>query len=64
MAYATLNKVYRLVVLSVGAMSLAGCGEGQDQSSHTEINRANSLHERVLTIDSHVDISSDYTFLL
>lgn len=63
MICSTLNNVFRLAIFSVGAMALAGCGENQDQNNLSDIEKVDSLHERVLTIDSHVDISSDYTFL-
>jgi len=49
-------------MVSVAALMLVSCG---DQGSNTETSMDNSLegiHERVVTLDSHVDIHEDMTF--
>ena len=46
-------------VLALGAASLVGCaGAGTDQQSMTE-EEIKALHDRVLTLDTHVDIQED-----
>ena len=49
-------------MVSVAALMLVSCG---DQGSNTETSMDNSLeaiHERVVTLDSHVDIHEDMSF--
>ncbi|PCI33613.1 MAG: peptidase M19 [Alphaproteobacteria bacterium] len=55
--------MFRLTILTAGALVLTSCGENQGQNNLSDIELSDALHERILTIDSHVDISSDYTFL-
>ncbi|MBL4800616.1 MAG: dipeptidase [Emcibacter sp.] len=47
-----------LAVLLIGIFGLAGCSENPIGDS-----AALAIHDHILTIDSHVDISSDYTYL-
>lgn len=51
-------KFCRFTILSAGIIGLAACGDNQNSDMRT----AEDIHESILTIDSHVDISSDYTF--
>lgn len=53
----TIHKFCMLTILSTGVIGLSSCGDSQNN------HRADSIHERVLALDSHVDISSDYTLL-
>ncbi|MBL4894392.1 MAG: dipeptidase [Emcibacter sp.] len=57
MTYETICKINKLTIITAVLMSLAACGESQQNDS-----TAQAIHERVMTIDSHVDISSDYTY--
>lgn len=52
----TICKISRAIILLSGITGLVACGERDVKTSET-------IHEHILTIDSHVDISSDYTFL-
>ena len=57
----TINKICKFSILSVGIISLVACGENQNKNSKIEAKSIESIHENILTIDSHVDISPDYT---
>ena len=48
-------------VLSLSVISLSAC-DGGDIRSDGGDSPARQLHETILTLDSHVDISSDYTY--
>jgi len=54
----TIYKICRLTILLGGFLGLVACADNQNDTA-----TAKAIHERVLTLDSHVDVSSDYTFL-
>lgn len=54
----TINKICKLIILSGGIFAIAACGNDQGDAPDFA-----AIHDRVLTLDSHVDISPDYTFL-
>lgn len=56
-----INRICKFSILSVGIISLVACGENQNKNSTIEAKSIESIHENILTIDSHVDISPDYT---
>ncbi len=63
MANNKIIKICRLTILSVGIMGLTACGDNENQNSNNDVRTAEAVHERTLTMDSHVDISSDYTYM-
>ncbi|MCF6196417.1 MAG: membrane dipeptidase, partial [Emcibacter sp.] len=54
----TINKICKLIILSGGILAIAACGNESGDAPDSAV-----IHDRVLTLDSHVDISPDYTFL-
>ncbi len=54
----TINKICKLIILSGGILAIAACGNESGDAPDSA-----AIHDRVLTLDSHVDISPDYTFL-
>jgi len=58
------NLKLKLGMVSIAALTIAGCG---DQSGNTSANlqedmSIQAIHERVITLDTHVDIHEDMTF--
>jgi len=50
-------------MVSAAALLIAGCGDqGSDSASEAVDNSVEAIHERVITLDSHVDINEDMTF--
>ncbi|NOZ66553.1 MAG: membrane dipeptidase [Alphaproteobacteria bacterium] len=58
----TINKICKLIILSGGILAIAACGNESGDAPDSAPDSA-AIHDRVLTLDSHVDISPDYTFL-
>jgi len=52
-------KWYRLLTLAVPGVFLAACGTSE-MTEEEVLTHAAELHESLLTIDTHVDISSDF----
>ena len=49
---------------SLVAIALVGCGDQDDKSANNadNDNSVEAIHERVITLDTHVDIHEDMTF--
>ena len=54
----TINKICRLTALSAAVFGLVACSG--DQYQNDDVKTAELIHETVMALDSHVDISSDY----
>ncbi len=52
----TIYIILRAAIVVTGILCLGACGEN-------DVNTPESIHEKILTIDSHVDIPNDFTFL-
>ncbi len=63
MTYVTIHKIYRLSIFSLAGLliipALAACDNNRNDND--DIPDVNQIHEHILTLDSHVDISSEYT---
>ena len=56
-----MHKIIKPVILSAGIMGLVACDSPQDQDGNNAERVVEAFHETVLTLDTHVDISPDYT---
>lgn len=47
--------------VGIGVLALASCEDQSAVSQQKPLDSVDTVHERILTLDSHVDIASDYT---
>ena len=61
-----LKKPLKLAVVSIIAISITACGNQNDAGENNEPamldNSAEAIHERVMTLDSHIDVNADMTY--
>lgn len=57
-----INQKIKLGMVSLAALAIAGCGDQGGGSADAVDNSVEAIHERVITLDTHVDINEDMTF--
>lgn len=61
-----MNHKIKIGMVSLAALAIAGCGNEGDTNSNGNTNEIDmsveAIHERVITLDTHVDIHEDMTF--
>jgi membrane dipeptidase len=62
-----INKKFKLGMVSLAALAIAGCGDQGSDDAAGSMNAekdmsVEAIHERVVTLDTHVDIHEDMTF--
>ncbi|MBT5072403.1 MAG: membrane dipeptidase [Kordiimonadaceae bacterium] len=60
-----INQKIKLTMVSLAALAIAGCGDQGDAgggSAEAVDNSVEAIHERVITLDTHVDIHEDMSF--
>lgn len=63
MIYQKFNKILLTGGVALSALMVVGCGDQNNEEAETvQDNSVEAIHERVLTLDSHVDIHEDMTF--
>ncbi len=62
MTNVTIYTISKLIILASVLQGVAGCGEGEPKKATGDETAIQAIHQRVLTLDSHVDISPDYTY--
>src|SRR6056300_915486 len=58
-----MHQKIKLGMVSLAALAITGCGDQNSSDSNNGIDMSvEAIHERVVTLDTHVDIHEDMTF--